>query len=113
METFQSLLPILVILDIPRVNVGSTGYFALLRYEGNRIFSLVRAGISRKASSIKSLYIFPMLNLPMIKCVKNGKVIKVYRAKLRRRSDGKFYLEQFLVHPCSKYPEVNRVNCYQ
>ncbi|HHJ37844.1 MAG: hypothetical protein AXA67_01825 [Methylothermaceae bacteria B42] len=103
-------------LDIPRVEVGNVGFFALLKHEGGGVFSLLRAGRTTETSSVITKYNYPVLILPMVKFVANGKVTAVYKARLRRRSDGRFKIEGFdpkRVHPCTKYPEVNTANCYE
>ncbi len=99
-------------LNIPRVEVGGASYFALLKKTVKSWkFALVRAGRTNENSSIAVSYSQEVLNLPIVKFVRNGKVVKVYKVRLRRGSDGMFVLNRVDIHPCTKYPEVNTANC--
>ncbi len=103
------------VLEIPRVMVSGRPYKAsmVISSKGFRLLSAIPIGNSRKdQSAIRTIYYHPFVDLPMVRSTRNGRVVNIFRARLKNVGNGIFSVVTAEEHPC-KRPQPNSFDCYQ
>ncbi|MCK5829035.1 MAG: zinc-dependent metalloprotease [Methylococcales bacterium] len=93
-------------LDIPRVMFQGNPYKATLQLGSDGKFTLISMAptnnLPENQSSIETTFSNSILTLPLLRYMKNRKVMKLWKGTLRQGSDGKFYRINIDVHPDAK-----------